>query len=237
MKNFLYILLFLSSLYANDKTHLFSSNEDCKSCHVEIYKEFSSSMHMNSTPQKDPIHNAVWSKHPANKKMQHYGCGKCHTPAANNLNDMLQKGKKALPVIENQTQQDGISCAYCHRIKSIELHKKHNTNIINEQEKSYYGSRKNHIDSPYHAIVTEGNEIMQNGNVCIGCHSHKMNKYKLNVCSTNIDNEMDGENCVSCHMPKVKGSVSVLHKTPTHTFHGFAGSHYNSDMLSKYEHF
>jgi len=75
---------------------------------------------------------------------------------------------------------------------------------------------------------------MQNGNVCIGCHSHKMNKHQLNVCSTNIENEMNGENCVSCHMPKIKGSVSNLHKTQTHTFHGFAGSHYNSDMLSKY---
>ena len=75
---------------------------------------------------------------------------------------------------------------------------------------------------------------MKNGNVCIGCHSHKQNKHKLNVCSTNIHNEMNGANCVSCHMPKVKGSVSLLHETKTHTFHGFAGSHYHSEMLQKY---
>jgi hypothetical protein len=35
-------------------------------------------------------------------------------------------------------------------------------------------------------------------------------------------------------MPKVKGSVSTLRKRKMHTFHGFAGSHYNSDMLQKY---
>jgi hypothetical protein len=35
-------------------------------------------------------------------------------------------------------------------------------------------------------------------------------------------------------MPKVDGSVSSLHKTKQHTFHGFAGSHYNSEMLQKY---
>ena len=234
MKIISLLLLLLCSLLANDKAHTFASSEDCKSCHTEIYKEFSGSMHMHSTPQKDPIHNAVWSKHPANKKMQHYGCGKCHTPAANDLNNMLAKGKKALPSLENKTHQEGISCAYCHRIKDIELHKKHNTNIISTTPRAYFGTRIKHIDSPYHAIITDGNEHMKNGNVCIGCHSHKMNKHKLNVCSTNIANEMDGANCVSCHMPKVKGSVSTLRKRKMHTFHGFAGSHYNSDMLQKY---
>ena len=90
------------------------------------------------------------------------------------------------------------------------------------------------MDSPYHGIVSEGNEHMQNGNVCIGCHSHKMNKHGLNVCSTNINNEMDGANCVSCHMPKVDGSVSKFKQTKEHAFHGFAGAHFHSDMLSKY---
>ena len=230
-----YLLLFISLLLsANDAAHTFAPNKACQSCHTQIYDEFTASMHMHSTPQKDPIHNAVWSKHPANKKMQHYGCGKCHTPAADNLNDMLQKGKKAVPEMANSTQQDGISCAYCHRIEEIQLHKKHNTNIISKREKAYFGTRSEHIESPYHAIMTENNRHMKDGNVCIGCHSHKMNKHKLNVCSTNINNEMDGANCVSCHMPKVKGSVSTLHETQTHTFHGFAGSHSNMEMLSKY---
>jgi len=75
---------------------------------------------------------------------------------------------------------------------------------------------------------------MRNGNVCIGCHSHKMNKHGLNVCSTNIANEMDGSNCVSCHMPQSGGSVSTLNKTGTHAFHGFAGTHSHTSMLSKY---
>ena len=76
MKKIYLLVLLLSSLIANDKAHTFASSEDCKSCHTQIYNEFKGSMHMNSTPQKDPIHNAVWAKHPANKKMQHYGCGK-----------------------------------------------------------------------------------------------------------------------------------------------------------------
>jgi len=231
------IIFFLSltlSIFANDGTHKFAPSTDCKECHTKIYDEYYTSVHANTTPQKDPIHKAIWDRHPKNKKANQYVCGKCHTPAADNLNEMLIKGKKALPLMENKTHQSGVSCAYCHRIKSIELHKKSNTNIMTTKGKEYFGTLKQHITSPYHGIVTEGNEHMKNGNVCIGCHSHKMNKSKLNVCSTNIANEMDGANCVSCHMPKVNGSVSNLHKTEKHSFHGFAGSHFHSDMLTKY---
>ena len=224
----------LYALLANDKAHTFAKNEECKNCHGQIYNEFTNSMHAHSIPQKDPIHNAVWSKHPLNKKKQRYGCGKCHTPAANDLDKMLTKGLKALPDSNNTTHTEGISCAYCHRIEKIEKHKKSNTNIIATQEKHYFGTRKEHADSPFHAISVNENKLMQNGNVCIGCHSHKANKFGLNVCSTNIANELDGANCVSCHMPKVKGSVSDMTQRKTHAFHGFAGSHFHSDMLQKY---
>ena len=210
------------SLYASST---FAPSEDCKACHPLIYDEFKGSMHANSTPQKDPIHNSVWAKHPQNLKLKQYGCGKCHTPTAE---------KKSMPLADSATHQEGISCAYCHRIKEIKNHPKSNINITTDKEKEYFGTLKDHIDSPYHGIITEGNEHMKNGNVCIGCHSHKMNKYKLNVCSTNIDNEMDGANCVSCHMPKVKGSVSNMNERKEHTFHGFAGGHYHQDMLAKY---
>jgi hypothetical protein len=210
----IYLLLLVSTvLFGNDTAHTFAQSEDCKACHTQIYDEFYGSVHANSTPQKDPIHNAVWANHPQNKKLQQYGCGKCHTPAADDLDKMITKGQKALPNPENATHQEGISCAYCHRIESIELHAKSNTNIISKEEKKYFGTLKEHVASPYHAIETEGNEHMRNGNVCIGCHSHKMNKWGLNVCSTNIDNEMDGANCVSCHMPKVEGSVSAFKDT------------------------
>ena len=234
LKLFTTLLLLAISLQANNKEHAYASSSECKVCHTKIYDEFYTSMHANSTPQKDPIHNAIWSKHPLKNKHNRYSCGKCHTPAADNLNDMKTKGKKALPDINNKTHQEGISCAYCHRIESISIEKRHNTNIMSDTPRNYFGTRKENLDSPYHGIVSEGNEHMQNGNVCIGCHSHNVNKSGLNLCSSNVNNEMDASNCVSCHMPHVKGSVSNLYKTDTHTFHGFAGSHSNSHMLEKY---
>lgn len=235
MKTLSLLFLLFLTLNANDGVHKFAKSEECKSCHTNIYDEYYSSMHAKATPDKDPIHNATWKKHPANTKNNRYQCGKCHTPAADNLDKMLTKGEIAPPDVNNQTHQEAISCAYCHRIKSIQLNDNpSNTNIINTSEKNYYSPKNSNLESPYHSIQTQENEHMKNGNVCIGCHSHKKNKHDLNVCSTNIDNEMDEANCVSCHMPKVDGSVSTINDTKKHSFHGFAGSHFHSQMLTQY---
>ena len=87
-----------------------------------------------------------------------------------------------------------------------------NSNVVSKKEKHYFGTMKNALESEFHTSSSD-NKNFQNGNVCIGCHSHKKNKAKLNVCSTNISNEMDRANCVSCHMPKVDGSVSNVRET------------------------
>ena len=108
-----------------------------------------------------------------------------------------------------------------------------NENVISKEGKSYFGSLKKHIESPFHKIKTDSAHF-NSGNVCIGCQSHKKNKFDMNVCSTNLNHGLDGANCVSCHMPKVKGSVSTLHKTKEHAFHGFPGTHTHHDMLSQY---
>lgn len=211
----------------------FASNKECKSCHPVINKEYETAMHKNSTIFKDPIHKAVWDKHPANKKKSKYKCAKCHTPTANNLKEMIGKGTKGVPDATNPTHTEGISCAYCHRIDSIKHGSMSNTNIISKKEKHYFGTMKNALKNDFHTSSSD-NENFKNGNMCIGCHSHKKNKAKLNVCSTNISNEMDKANCVSCHMPKVAGSISNVRETKEHSFHGFPGTHSNQEMLSKY---
>jgi hypothetical protein len=211
----------------------FEPNQTCKECHPSIYKEFQTAQHARSTVFTDEIHAAVWKKHPKNTKMQSYGCAKCHTPAASNLKALVGKHNGVVPDAENRTQAEGISCAYCHRIESIKHGRMMNVNVVSKEEKSYFGSLKEHIESPFHKIKTDSAHF-NNGNVCIGCHSHKKNKFDMNVCSTNINNELEKANCVSCHMPKVKGSVSTLHETKEHAFHGFPGTHSHQDMLGRY---
>ncbi len=230
MKLLFPILLLISHLNAN---YTFESSEKCKECHPVIYNEFKSTQHANASIFKDKIHAAVWKKHPKNTKFKSYECAKCHTPAASNIDALITKHNGVVPDINNTTQTEGISCAYCHRIESIKHDWKMNVNVISKEEKSYFGSLKDHIDSPFHKIKTHSAHF-NTGNVCIGCHSHKKNKYDMNVCSTNIKHELDSINCVSCHMPKIEGSVSTLHETKEHTFHGFPGTHSHQDMLGKY---
>ena len=92
MKKLSIILILIASVFANDAVHTYAKSEECKVCHTQIYDEFYTSMHANSTPQKDPIYNAVWVKFPDKNKNQRYACGKCHTPAADNLDKMKTKG-------------------------------------------------------------------------------------------------------------------------------------------------
>ena len=230
------VLLCLAS-FANANMS-FVPSKKCKSCHNNIYEEFIGSMHFNATPSKDPIHKAVWDRHPKNTKANKYVCAKCHAPTADNLDDMLGKGEKykgikALPEVNNKTHQEAISCAYCHRIDSVRHGKMSNKNVISEKDRHYYGTMKEVVKSTFHTTSSE-NKNFKDGSICMGCHSHKANNSGLNVCSTNEKNDISGHNCVSCHMPQVKGLVSYLSQRKTHAFHGFPGAHFNQEMLSKY---
>ena len=231
MKHILLFTIFSALLYAAHPT--FEPSKTCKSCHPTIYDEFQSTQHAKASIFDDEIHAAVWKKHPKNTKLSSYACAKCHTPSASNYDTLMTKHNDVRPDANDTTQREGISCAYCHRIESIKPGKMSNTNVIAKDGKSYFGTLKSHIASPFHTIKTDSKHF-NSGNVCIGCHSHKKNKYDINVCSTNIDNELDSANCVSCHMPKVKGSVSNMNKTKEHAFHGFPGTHSHQDMLTKY---
>jgi nitrate/TMAO reductase-like tetraheme cytochrome c subunit len=188
-------------------------------------------MHSKSTIYKDPIHKAVWESSPAFKK-GNYVCGRCHTPADSNMIKKLNNNLSVMPNQNNKAQNDGISCAYCHRIKNIKYGDRQNINIVNEEQKLYYGNLVQPKQNNFHKSST--NKLFQTGNICIGCHSHFKNKYGVNVCSTNQSSELNSANCVSCHMPKVAGSPSSLYDRDRHTFHGFAGIHNDMTMLKEH---
>ncbi len=126
---------------------------------------------------KDAEEITVWKKHPKNTKMSSYACAKCHTPSSSNYDDLMTKHNDIRPEANNSTQREGISCAYCHRIESIEPGKMSNTNIIAKEGKSYFGSLKSHIESPFHKIKTDSKHF-NSGNVCVGCHSQMIRPFR-----------------------------------------------------------
>jgi len=235
MKTLLYILALSSVLFASvDKTDLAS----CKKCHPVITQEFESSMHKKSSIYEDKVHKAVWDLHPAKAKGK-YKCAKCHTPTK-----------------EEKASHEGITCISCHTIMDVQKHAKANKNVYETKPKTFYSAEagregekvvykttttwwgnKTTVGSAYHDIDYT-NKKYYNGQMCMGCHSHKQNSHEFSVCTTDEAGAKDTkENCITCHMPKIDGTATTVRLSKQHAFHGFAGARVKPEMLSKYVEF
>jgi DNA-directed RNA polymerase subunit RPC12/RpoP len=236
-------------LFFTVTSHTYASleNTTCKKCHPVIFQEYQNSMHAKASIFKDPVHKAVWDKHPAKKK-NNYKCAKCHTPSDHDL----ISGKSKL--VDNAVQQnEPISCQQCHRIQSIEKHAKANKNIMSKKEKYFFSANKvkkgqkivfkeekflfglmtKASGSPYHDI-DYGNENFYTGEMCMGCHAHKQNGKGFAVCDLEVKKKDSKETCISCHMPKVKGSLANQKESDTHAFHGISIHNGIPKTLSRY---
>ncbi len=211
----------------------FAKNKECSSCHPSIYKEYKSSQHAKATIFKDPIHGAVYEKHPQYNKKDMYRCGHCHTPTADNLTALVTPHNGVTPDADNETQNEAVACAYCHRIEDVKHGVAMNKNVISLKDKVYMTSKSNPGKSPFHGLKTNKG-IFKDGKLCMGCHSHKSNKEKFNVCATNINNNASKKSCIACHMHKVEGAPSTMSSAKTHTYHGFPGLHGDLTHLSQY---
>ncbi len=123
---FLYILLF--SLSLNSK---YLDSKSCKECHEDIYYEHSKTMHHKSSIFKDEIHKKIKDMTTPDE----YSCALCHTPAAENLRDLITGKEQPNP--KNKEQTDGVSCFYCHQITKVMELKHKNINFYN-----YKGEKK-----------------------------------------------------------------------------------------------
>lgn len=230
-KRLLIALAFSSLLFAESQT------QTCQKCHPVIVEEFENSMHRKSSIYDDAIHKAVWYKSPG-KANDEYACAECHTPNATN----------------EEEAKEGITCVSCHTIKDVEKHANANKNVYSKDKKTFYsaeagregekvvykkesswlGLNKTTVGSPHHDIDYT-NEIYYNGQVCMGCHSHRKNSSEFMICQTPQEGAQSKEgNCITCHMPKVDGTATTITETKQHSFHGFAGARKNHEMLSKY---
>jgi hypothetical protein len=226
------ILYALLSTFALANMH-FEKNKKCSECHPTIYEEYKTSQHAKATIFKDPIHGAVYDLHPQKNKKEKYRCGTCHTPTADNLQELLTPHNGVIPDATNETQNEAVACAYCHRIEDVTSGVAMNKNVISKETKLYFSNKDNHGKSPFHRIKTH-KSIYKDGKMCMGCHAHKSNRQKFEVCSTSINQKAPKKNCIECHMHQVEGAPSTMSKSTTHTFHGFPGLHGDLTNLSQY---
>ncbi len=207
-------------------------------------------MHRKASIYNDKVHKAVWDKHPAKQK-GNYQCAKCHSPS-----DKALLQTKGIPQETPKQLQEPISCQTCHTIESVEKHARSNTNVYTKksktffsadkdkkgkklvfhEEKSFLGLFRKTVGSPYHDI-DYSNENYYNGNACMGCHERKENAKGFAVCDMEVKAQKETqENCITCHMPQVKGSFASQKESKTHAYHGSNIVTASPAMLEKYIH-
>lgn len=172
--------------------------EECGSCHVEIYKEWKSSMHANAF--RDPFFQAYW------KKDHHiWVCLNCHTPLENQQPTLIQdlprgRVEKAFQIpnyrYDPEYQQEGVTCAACHVRDGV---------ILGPYDDSA---------APH---PTQFDPSFRTTQVCYRCHnvvSGPVQFYNVGPCGTYPEYEGEffmkerGLICQSCHMPEVERPVA-----------------------------
>jgi len=214
MKFLAFYFLVFTSLFAN-----YLDSKSCAECHQDIYNEHAKSMHHNSSIHKDTFHEAVKNKTTPDK----YDCAFCHSPAASNL--LALKTGDERPNNRVVEEIDGVSCFYCHQITKVMEAKHQNINFY-----TYSGGKPTFLANIPDPDMSDkhdskSSEIFKNNTICMGCHSHKYNKFDVEICNTKSEPNEPTSDCIGCHMPKTNGSPVKIDKKgrKQYTTHEFLG--------------
>ncbi len=228
-----FICYSIGSVFATTKEALHHvSAKECKTCHEEIYSQWKDSMHANSTALNDPIHGTFYNavigdpkEEGIRKKGKYPVCLQCHAPAA------ALDGKTDLTSM--QVYNEGINCVACHTISKFKGTKKTEgglrlgTQAYEFSDSSLQGPGTNYTEPGWQHPVFKNSAnpaVFKTSAVCMGCHDQRKNSNKVALCQTGdeIASSDGSNNCLSCHMPVVNGSVD----------HSFLGGH-SAKMVSK----
>ena len=209
----------------------------CGECHQEIYKEWSGSMHGNSTALDDPIHNAFYRKVMGDptkegvksKKGKYPVCLRCHAPNAAMSKTTKLDAKPAF--------REGINCVFCHTVTKFKGTKREDGKLRLgqaayevSQTSLQAPSGKNYstlpsaedgspTSQPFHPFPMSGENatVLKTNDICMGCHDRRNNSHGVPLCATGDEITISNSEvtCQSCHMPMVEG----------HANHSMAGGH------------
>ncbi|MCB1738122.1 MAG: cytochrome c family protein [Gammaproteobacteria bacterium] len=221
-------LLASSTAIADKLSH--TTAEACAGCHQEIYNEWKSSMHANSSAFKDPVHGAMYRKVAGDPGKEGVGkdgkppvCLQCHAPAA------ALDGKTKLDALP--AYNDGVTCTTCHAME-------HYQGIHGDDGKMKLGisayTLSDSLQGPsgidrgpgnpeaFHPMPMKGNSALLRGpGACLGCHDQRNNSHAVPLCMTGAEfRQADSFNCQQCHM-----AVKTSADGRSHADHTMAGGH------------
>jgi hypothetical protein len=228
------LMISQSSFAGNGKPQLHHvPSSTCGSCHNKIFKQWSGSMHANSTALKDPIHGSFYKmlmgsptqEGVKSKKGKFPVCLQCHAPnAARDKKTKLD----AMPAYS-----EGINCVACHTMKKAKGPKANSQlgakayefskSALQGPNGSFSGSKPVKAPGGSGSMVNPfpheaRSNLFRSSDLCLGCHETRNNGKGVPVCATGPEVVKSGNTvtCQSCHMPVVNGVVD----------HSMAGGHH-----------
>jgi mono/diheme cytochrome c family protein len=175
----------------------FTSAEQCKKCHADIYRSWSLSLHANAL--KDPVFETAYYKALAKtgEPVRQY-CISCHAPTTRHTRDYYLKQK---------ISQEGITCDYCHRITATQWGAQL-PEVVFGKGNTQYGQLKESAATPAHK--SEYSELYLKAEYCAACHEVKSPAGAL-VMETYSEWKAgpyakDNINCQNCHMAQAEGA-------------------------------
>ncbi|MBI4666418.1 MAG: hypothetical protein HY751_08420 [Nitrospinae bacterium] len=203
------------SIKINEKG--FTGSEVCGKCHTRLYNMWKESMHAKAT--EDPIFRASYLE-------AHYKSGggaakiclRCHAPSA--------KGNNILNLDEAPTSE-GITCDFCHSVKSVDLKKKDNPFVVDAGPVKYGPNKKG--DVKQHKVAYS--KIQGEAAFCATCHEYSLNGVPIiSTYSEWMESSYskEGRPCQYCHMQEAPGEISnnvISERGPKIFSHHLAGAH------------
>lgn len=231
----------------------------CKSCHLQIVKEWSGSYHSKSHYKHDEYlrrsmdYYARKTRQPINAvKVK---CAACHNPriavTSTDINYQidvlmgLDKNSKVNKAVEDNALAEGVNCLVCHNVDSINDQLPPDKRGVHRIKWNPVGIMSGPLEdakSPYHKTQYRdffGNDPKQ---LCFVCHANDRSVHNIEFANTQKEYKNTKKQCADCHMsPKKEGFASNLpidHGKPKKRMvreHSFVGAHVNwmwEDALS-----
>lgn len=250
---FLWILLFVLPLTAQEIPDRCSSSVNCKSCHAHIVKDWQRSWHAKSHTDSNEYYRKTLEyialKQYKSTQLIQLECAACHSPrigitSIENIEplayafDLEDVNTEVGAAIEAETLKEGINCIVCHKIEAI--HAPMDTTLRGNNMLTWL--KPGVIGGPYkdsHATFHQSQQQRFFNNpdkLCLVCHDNLTNSYGVAIGNTGEEYRevANKKQCVECHMgEKQKGFAALVpdangEKKPREIRrHLFAGAHSN----------
>ncbi|MEA3330960.1 MAG: multiheme c-type cytochrome [Campylobacterota bacterium] len=235
MKFFLVVVFGISLLFGAKAVEVgerFSKSKNCKSCHIQIVKDWENSWHAKSHYKSDEYFRATidYVKRKTRKSLNSVKieCATCHNPRISvTSTDMdyeiiaamkLDKNSAVNKALKSDSINEGINCVVCHNIDKIYTDMDDTKRGINRVKwtKSGIMSGPYHKSiSPYHKVEYRDFMDKKSDNLCLVCHANDRSVSGLVFTNMQHEYQENKKACVDCHMGVKKMGVASTYLSVT----------------------